>query len=205
MQISTRATLSLALAGALVAACSGAAAPRAPAADQAAALAAATPAPTPKEITPPPASPTPTPMPTTDGQGPEVVQGLEVFAGTIEGYTITKVGDVAQYRGGVLSFTDKMNDPRVDGTVTFPFSADAYVSAASEWGKMKVENKDGSWEGPCTGGAWAEGDGFAWSCWLTGKDAYDGYTYYKQSLKEVSDQFVRIIGVVYPGEPPKDR
>ena len=205
MRISTRATLSLALAGALVAACSGAAAPRAPAADQAAALAAATPAPTPKEITPPPASPTPTPMPTTDGQGPEVVQGLEVFAGTIEGYTITKVGDVAQYRGGVLSFTDKMNDPRVDGTVTFPFSADAYVSAASEWGKMKVENKDGSWEGPCTGGAWAEGDGFAWSCWLTGKDAYDGYTYYKQSLKEVSDQFVRIIGVVYPGEPPKDR
>ena len=102
-------------------------------------------------------------------------------------------------------FTDKMNDPRVDGTVTFPFSVDAYVSAASEWGKMTVENRDGSWEGPCTGGAWAEGDGFAWSCWLTGKDAYDGYTYYKQSLKEVSDEFVRIIGVVYPGDPPKDR
>ena len=209
MRIWTRATMSLVLAGVLVAACSGAAAPQAPAADlavdQAAAATAApaaTPAPTPKEITPPPASPTPTPAPTTDGQGPEVVRGLEVFAGTIEGYKITKVDDVAQYRGGVLSFTDKMNDPRVDGTVTFPFSADAYVSAASEWGEMKVENRDGSWEGPCTGGAWAEGDGFAWSCWLTGKDAYDGYTYYKQSLKEVSDEFVRIIGVVYPGEPP---
>ena len=205
MRISTRATMSLVLAGALVAACSGAAAPQSPAADLAAAPAAATPVPTPKEITPPPASPTPTPMPTTDGQGAEVVRGLEVFNGTLEGYTITKVGDVAQYRGGVLSFTDRMNDPRVDGSVTFAFSADAYVSAASEWGKMTVENRDGSWEGPCTGGAWAEGDGFVWSCWLTGKGAYDGYTYYKQSLKEVPDEFVTIIGTVYPGDPPKER
>jgi len=205
MRISTRATLGLALAGALVVACSGAAAPRAPAANQAAAPAVATPAPTPKEITPPPATPTPTPMPTTDGQGAEVVRGVEVFNGTLDGYTITKVGDVAQYRGGVLSFTDRMNDPRVDGTVTFSWSVDAYVSAASEWGSMKVENKNGSWVGPCAGAAWAVGDGFAWSCWLTGKGAYDGYTYYKQSLKEESEQFVTIIGAVYPGEPPKER
>ena len=79
MQIPTRAMMSVALAGVLVAACGGAAAPRAPAADlavdQAAAPTAATPAPTPEEITPPPSSPTPTPMPTTDGQGAEVVRG----------------------------------------------------------------------------------------------------------------------------------
>ncbi len=61
---------------------------------------AATPAPTPKEITPPPASPTPTPMPTTDGQGDEVVRGMMVLAALMQNYTITKVGDVEQYRGG---------------------------------------------------------------------------------------------------------
>jgi hypothetical protein len=197
--------MSFALAGALVAACSGAAAPRAPAVDLAAATAmpaAATLAPTPKEITPPPASPTPTPMPTTDGQGAEVVRGVETGGDLLKNYTITKVGDVSQYRGGVVLLRDEMNDPRVDGTVTFAFSIDAYGAAASEWGTMKVENKTGSWDGPCTGGTWTEGDGIAWSCWLTGGGAYDGYTYYKQSSKELGDKFLEVVGVVYPGEPP---
>ncbi len=96
-----------------------------------------------------------------------------------------------------------MNDPRVDGTVTFPFSADAYDSAASEWGAMTVENKDGSWEGPCTGAAWAVGDGFAWSCWLTGSGAYDGYTYYKQSTKESTEQFAGSSGSSTRASPPR--
>jgi hypothetical protein len=144
-------------------------------------------------------------MPTTDGQGPEIVRGLEVFAGTIEGYTITKVGDVAQYRGGEVVLTDEMNDPRVDGTVTFTFSVDRYDTAASEWGKMKVENKNGFWEGPCTGATWKAGEGIAWSCWLTGSGDYDGYTYYKQTLMETTDITAKVVGVVYPGEPPKDR
>jgi hypothetical protein len=200
MRISTRAMLTLALAGALVAACSGAGAPQAPAAAQTP----ATPVPN-QNMTPPPAGPTPTPMPTTDGQGPEAVRGLETGGDLLETYTVTNVGDVYQYRGGVASLTDAMNDPRVDGSVTFTFSIDAYDSAASEWGTMKVENKAGSWDGPCTGGTWAEGGGIAWSCWLTGSGAYDGYTYYKQSSKEVAAEFLDIIGVVYPGDPPKER
>ena len=202
MRISTRATLSLAMAGALVAACGGAAAPQAPAADLAAAPA-ATPVPSPKEITPLPASPTP--MPTTDGQGDEVVRGVMTSGGLIKNYTITRVGDVDQYRGGVVSLTDKMNDPRVDGTVTFEFSVDLYGVAASEWGTMKVENADGAWEGPCTGGVWSDGNGIAWSCWLTGSGDYDGYTYYKQTQMDPTDPHAKVVGVVYPGEPPKGR
>ena len=203
MRIWTRATMSLAMTGALVAACSGAAAPQAPAAAPAAAPAVATLAPTPKEITPPPASPTATPMPTTDGQGPEVVRGLMVLGGLMRNYTITRVGDVDQYRGGIVSLTDTMNDPRVDGTVMFTFSVDLYGVAASEWGTMKVENKNGSWDGPCTGGVWSNGAGIAWSCWLTGSGAYDGYTYYKQTQMDPTDEFATVVGVVYPGEPPK--
>lgn len=205
MRISTRATMSLVLAGAFVAACSGAAAPQAPAADLAAAPAAATPAPTSTEITPPPANPTPTPMPTTDGQGDEVVRGKMVLGALMQNYTITKVGDVEQYRGGEVVLSDTMNDPRVDGTVTFTFSVDLYGVAASEWGTMKVENGNGAWEGPCTGGVWAEGAGIAWSCWLTGSGAYDGYTYYKQTQMDTTDLYAKVIGVVYPGDPPKDR
>ncbi len=175
MRIPTRATMSVVLAGALVAACSGAAAPQAPAADGAAPVAAATAAPTPEAITPPPASPTPTPMPTTDGQGAEMVRGVETGGGLIEDYTMTKVGDVDQYRGGVEGFTDRMNDPRVDGTVTFEFAVDAYGVPGIEWGKMTVENRDGSWKGPCSGAHWRQEngaetrDGVAWSCWLAGE------------------------------------
>ena len=52
----------------------------------------------------------------------------------------------------------------------------------------------------------AEGDGVAWSCWLTGSGAYDGYTYYKQTIKEVSDKFLddhrgRLPGRASQGQP----
>ena len=89
MRIPTRATMSVVLAGALVAACSGAAAPQAPAADLAAALAVAgsslgDPGGRDARTHPEDITPTPTPLPTTDGQGAEVVRGLEVFGGTFE-------------------------------------------------------------------------------------------------------------------------
>lgn len=221
MRIPTRATMSIVLAGALVAACSGAAAPQSPAADPAAALAAATaipaaasavpatstPVPTPKNLTP-----GATPLVMTDGQGAEVVRGVETGGGLIKNYTHTKVGDVDQYRGGIESFTDRMNDPRVDGSVTFEFAIDAYGVPGTEWGTMTVENKDGSWEGRCSGAHWRQGidpetqDGVASSCWLAGSGDYEGYTYYKQTSMDMEDNsHLDVVGVVYPGEPPKDR
>ena len=48
--------------------------------------------------------------------------------------------------------------------------------------------------------------GIAWSCWLTGSGDYDGYTYYKQTQHGDDGQsYLEVVGVVYPGEPPKDR
>jgi hypothetical protein len=208
--------MSVVLAGALVAACSGAAAPQAPVADLAAAPAApaapatpaaATPVPTPKNITP-----GATPLVMTDGQGAEVVRGVATGGGLIEDYTMTTVGDVDQYRGGVEGFTERMNDPRVDGTGTFEFAADAYGVPGIEWGKMTVVNRNGSWEGPCSGAHWRQEngeetrDGVAWSCWLAGSGDYEGYTYYKQTSMDMEDNsHLDVVGVVYPGEPPKER
>ena len=217
MRIPTRATMSVVLAGALVAACSGAAAPQAPVADLAAARGGRdSPQPRPRrpDTRTPPKNITPgaTPLVTTDGQGAEMVRGVETGGGLIEDYTMTKVGDVDQYRGGVEGFTDRMNDPRVDGTVTFEFAVDAYGVPGIEWGKMTVENRDGSWEGPCSGAHWRQEngaetrDGVAWSCWLAGSGDYEGYTYYKQTSMDMEDNsHLDVVGVVYPGEPPKER
>ena len=89
MRIPTRATMSLVLAGALVAACSGAAAPRAPAADLVAGSSGGCDGTRPRgypggrdarthpEEHHAAASPTPR-CATTDGQGAEVVRGVEI-------------------------------------------------------------------------------------------------------------------------------
>ena len=209
MRPMVRAIPSLALAGMLIAACGAAAATPAPTlaptpAPTAALAANISPAPTPMQITAPPATASPTPMPTTDGKGDEVVRGTMGLNGLTTDYVITKVGDVSQYRGGVLSFTDEMNDPRVNGTVTFEFGLDLYTAAASQWGTIKIENENGAWTGTCTGGAWGDGlRGLAWSCWLTGSGEYDGYSYYRQISREPdAEAGATVIGVVYPGPIP---
>jgi hypothetical protein len=210
-----RAIPSLVLAGLLAAACSAVAATPAPTlaptpaptpAPTATLAANVSPAPTPPQITAPPATASPIPMPTTDGQGAEVVRGTEALNGNalIKQYTTTKVNGVDQLRGGVAEFTDTMNDPRVSGTVTFSFSLDLYTGAASEWGPVTIKNDTGAWAGTCTGGAWSNGEGIAWSCWLTGSGAYDGYSYYRQISKEPvpGDAPATVVGVVYPGPIP---
>jgi hypothetical protein len=198
----------LALAGLLAAACGAATATQTPTSVPTAFPSAAPTAPplaTPEQITAPPATAPPTPMPTTDGQGDEVVRGEMTLNALTTDFVITKVGDVSQYRGGVLSFEDATNDPRVNGTVTFEFGIDVYTTAGSQWGKVKIENEKGAWTGTCTGGTWGqELRGLAWSCWLTGSGAYDGYSYYRQISKEPvpGDAPATVVGVVYPGPIP---
>jgi hypothetical protein len=208
MRSRVRLILGLALSGALVAACSGAGANPAPtpvptAVPTVAPVAAATTAPAPEATETPAAAPTPTPMVMTDGKGDEAVRGTMGFIGLTKNYAMTKVGEVNQYRGGVAAFKEEMNDTRVSGTATFTFSLDTYTATGPEWGEVTINNDKGAWTGTCTGGDWANGDGIAWSCWLTGSGDYEGYTYYRQVSKEASDTVATVIGVVYPGEPPK--
>jgi hypothetical protein len=153
--------------------------------------AAPTEAPTPR----PTAKPTPPPVPATDGEGDEAVVGTQ--SGTITtSYTMERVGDVLQYRDGVATTTDTMNDVRVAGTGTYTFSLDAHTVVGSEWATYRLENAGGSWEGPCTGATYMDDITSIVTCWLVGSGEYAGYTYYQFREGE------QLQGVIYKGSPP---
>lgn len=188
------------LAGILVAACGAASTPTLvpTAAATPVPVAAATPAVTP--------APTATPVPPTDGEGAEHVVGTAA-ANLQKPYTATKVGDITQVRDGVAVLTFAMNDPRVTGMATWDFAIDVYgpygpEGLGPEWGPFRLENDDGSWEGPCSGGAWHEGDGLVMSCWLEGVGAYTGSTLYLALEKAVGASSAELDGIIFPGSPP---
>ena len=187
-------------AGILVAACGAAATPT-PASTPVTTpvpVAAATTAPTPIPVT--------TPVPPTDGEGAEHVVGTAA-ANLQKPYTETKVGDVTQIRDGVAVLTFAMNDPRVTGMATWDFDIDLYGRVrpdglGPEWGPFRLETADGSWEGPCGGGTWHDGDAIVMSCWLVGVDAYTGSTFYLALEKAVAASSADVEGIIYPGSPP---
>lgn len=188
------------LAGILVAACGAASTPTvAPT---------AAPTPVPVAVATPPVTPAPiaTLGPPTDGEGAEHVVGTAV-ANLQTPYTETNVGDVTQVRDGVAVLTVAMNDPRATGMATWDFAIDVYGpygpdGLGPEWGPFRLETDDGSWEGPCSGGTWHEGDGVVMSCWLVGSGAYEGSTFYLALEKAVGASSAAVEGIIYPGPPP---
>lgn len=144
-------------------------------------------APTPK--------PTPTPVPVTDGEGDEAVVGTQSGSITTS-YTLERVGDVLQYRDGVVTTIDTMNDPRVTGTGTYTFNLDEYTTVGREWATYRLENAGGTWEGACTGANYSEDVISIMACWLVGSGEYEGYTYYQFRDGE------QLKGVIYKGSPP---
>jgi hypothetical protein len=152
--------------------------------------------------TAPATDPTATHVPQTDGEGDEVVFGNLTAAFLTKGPTTEKVGDVTQYRGGMVTMAQAMNDPRVTGEVFYDWSLDSWTVAGTEWGTYTLTNDGGAWTGPCTGGAWAEGDGVAWGCWLSGSGGYEGYTFYQVVNKDLG-QVPVVHGVIFKGTSPE--
>ena len=155
-----------------------------------------------------PAAPSPsgsaTPGPATDGKGDEVVAGTAILALTTP-YTVSRAGDVARLRDGVITVTTRMSDPRVSGTGTWRVNADLYPATGPQWGAYRLEGADGAWEGTCSGAAWDTArdvdDGGAWSCRLTGSGGYDGYSYFfSATTGDPGIDDVR--GVIVPGPLP---
>jgi hypothetical protein len=94
----------------------------------------------------------------------------------------------------------EMNDPRVSGDGRFLHHADDYGLVGLEWGTYRVENEDGAWQGPVSGFY-----GFyetRTSGWLAGEGAYEGLTYYIESVIDHSTSMMEINGMVFPGVPP---
>lgn len=196
MRSTTRSIATLVFTGLFVAACGAAgAAPTTPPVTQPPAT--ATPAaPTPL------AAPTATVLPATDAKGPEHFSGTASLVGLIHDYTSTRVGDVVQMRGGIASLKITTNDARMTGTLTQPFSVDAYDSVGPEWGTIEVKNAAGSWTGTFTAAVWDYGDSIAFACWLVGSGAYKEYTAYLMQIKYSGHDAI-VEGIIYPGPAPK--
>lgn len=194
MRSIARSILALVAVTAIVAACGGAGA-------TATTSPTSTPVPTPEKITPPPS----TPMPTTPGTGDQHVTGSVTNAVLSTPYARTKVsradGVTEEIRGGVATMTYEMNDARVSGKATWTFGIDLYTNVGTEWFAFHLATDKGTWDGPCSGGAWNEGDGGVWSCWLTGSGGYAGYTYFLIQTGPANGNISQ--GVIYPGPIPK--
>jgi hypothetical protein len=147
----------------------------------------------------PTATASPTPVATTDGVGDEYVTGTMTFS-ALENGTETKVGNVTQLRGLVLTGTWTMNDPRVNVTGTAHLSVDEYPNVNSMWGTMRLENANGAWEGTVTAASWNGGSTANDSGWLVGSGAYAGYTYYVHFWGSGYNYLVE--GIIFQGSPP---
>ena len=141
---------------------------------------------------------TPTPRPTTDGEGDEVVMGIEKVSVTTYGTTAT-VGDATRMSGVVATTVDTMNDPRVTGTGTVNGQNDSYGSVGPQWGTYRLDNANGAWEGTWTGALWGDGNVSHVTAWLVGSGAYVGYTYYFYAR---GTNPMQVDGIIFRGSPP---
>jgi hypothetical protein len=102
-----------------------------------------------------------------------------------------------------MTLTLTTNDPRVSGTATFDLSYRESEDGRSawEWGTLDLSNDGGSWDGSCRGGGWANGARAEVSCWLAGRDGYDGLTYF-QHLSSNRAQGGHLYGLILPVAAP---
>jgi hypothetical protein len=147
----------------------------------------------------PTATASPTPVATTDGVGDEYVTGTMNFS-MVDNGTETKVGNVTQLRGVVLTGPWTMNDPRVNVTGTARLNVDEYDNVCAEWGTMRLENGNGAWEGTVTTAAWNGCTTANDSGWLVGSGGYAGYTYYVHFWGSGYTYLVE--GIIFLGSPP---
>jgi hypothetical protein len=118
----------------------------------------------------------------------------------VENGTETKVGNVTQLRGVVLTGPWTMNDPRVNVTGTARLNVDEYDNVCAEWGTMRLENGNGAWEGTVTTAAWNGCTTANDSGWLVGSGGYAGYTYYVHFWGSGYTYLVE--GIIFLGSPP---
>ena len=147
-----------------------------------------------------------TAAPTATAYGPvSVVSGMETCP-TEDLGTVTGAGTTVQHsRNGVWVCEDKVNDPRVTGTMTGTWNIDYWGTPDTEngalvqWGSGKLTAAGGTWEGRATGVYSSDrGDIIAW--WWTGKDGFAGLTYFELATGKSP---WALEGQIFPGSPPQ--
>jgi hypothetical protein len=110
-------------------------------------------------------------------------------------------------REGVNVYDLEASDPRLTGTFSMFWNVDVDLDTQHGvmWGTARIENDDGTWEGPFIGMEYetAEGGLVATSGAMVGSGDYAGYTFYGQAdARQHSGVVDRWHGVVYKGQPP---
>lgn len=191
----------------LLAGCAGAATPTPGVSVSPSATQTATAIPTPKVTAI--ASPTVTPTPAPQAWGPAVlVRGVETCVVTPGPLGSPDADGTMHGRGGTLRCTDVANDPRVSGSVSGTFDADAWGPDSEEvafvmWGTLRLENEGGAWEGRYTGANTTE-TGDMYEVWYTGTGGYAGLSYFQwvtPACAPVQDR-LEFVGLIFPGPPP---
>jgi hypothetical protein len=144
-----------------------------------------------------PGAEAPSPSPSSD---PAVRVEGETTVGLINPGTWDRSGPVGHLQGLELSTSDVMSDPRVNGTGRAFIAAHDYGDIGPEWGTFRLENDEGAWEGPMSG--FNMGTDTHMVAWLEGEGAYDGYTYYYETVVSNVGMVGPVEGIIYRGDPP---
>lgn len=99
---------------------------------------------------------------------------------------------------GAVWVTGTGSDPRVSGTGTGTWNQDWYPGGIGiSWRTYRLENEGGAWSSAFTS---ADGTPRVASGFLEGEGGYEGLTVYWHL--DVADE-IRIVGIIFPGDPPK--
>lgn len=145
---------------------------------QAAASATASPPPT---ASPAPSSAAPAstvPSAPADPKGPARVNGSGPTSVINPGVTKTDPDGRIHVSGVVIESSFATSDPRVNGKATVKVAVEGVGDVGWETATVLVTNSGGRWDGTCQGATWSAGNASDISCWLVGKGAYQGLTFY---------------------------
>ena len=109
---------------------------------------------------------------------------------------------VAGFRGRIGRGEPVMDDPRVSGTMEYVHNSDDHGGMGPTWGTLRLENDNGAWEGVVSGYWYAPETRTAG--WLVGEGAYEGLSYYHESVLEHGYLTIGMSGIIYSGDPPED-
>ena len=113
-------------------------------------------------------------------------------------------------RDGVFDGPVEFSDPRVSGQwTTSPYHQDVDTSTGQGimWGMLRIENDDGTWEGPMSGITYETPDGgfYTIESWLTGAGDYAGHAFFFQEERDRAVNPPRVFrGIIYKGQPPAE-
>jgi len=141
-----------------------------------------------------------------------VVEGISTFISGDLGTQTTDADGTQHARGGLFTFIEDMNDPRVSGTHTVSAlgmdywgAADGDGGALVQWADERIENEGGAWIGTATG-IYSTERGDIVAAWFRGTGGYAGLSYFMLAdsldVENGVTSHYRVRGQIFPGDPP---